>query len=632
MPSFYDDNEDLRWYVDKGIDWEPLVAITEYDWSAGDGPEDLDSALESYRDVLGLFGQFAAETIAPRAAEIDRHKPELVDGEVVPCEAMSEIFEAFGELEVYGMCLPRELGGMNLPVALYMMSVELVARADVSVVAHYGFHGGIASALLLYSVLEGSSEFDTAQSAITSTRFADAIDEIRRGEAWGSMDITEPDAGSDMGSIRCTGEVNDDGDWFVSGSKIFITSGHGRHHVVIARTEAAASDDDPSAGLGGLSLFLVPAWSGEGDSRVRHATIDTLEDKLGHTGSATVALTFDHAPAELIGKRGEGFKQMLLLMNNARIGVGFESLGLCEAAWRLARDYAATRSSMGKTIDRHELIAEMLEEMRTDIQGIRALTMSAAIHEELNQKLAMKLRFFPPSDRDEVDFLRREQLRHKAAARRLTPLVKYIASERAVQMARQCIQIHGGYGYIKEYGAEKLLRDAMVMPIYEGTSQIQALMATKDTLLAAIRKPQEFVRNIASTRWRSLNPRDPLDGRVARLHSLSLAAQQHLISRIVGHKLGDLRSAPFGSWSTVMSEWDPKTDFGPALLHADRLIQLLTDVTIGEILSEQSREHPERAEVLERWLEVAEPRCRYLHDRITSTGDRLLSSLEESEA
>jgi alkylation response protein AidB-like acyl-CoA dehydrogenase len=628
MASFYDDNDDLRWYMDKGLDWSELVHLTEYEGRAPDAPASTADAVASYRAVLGLFGEFAAETVAPLAKHVDTQKMHVAGGEVVIPEALSTIFEAFQGMEVYGMCLPRELGGLNVPVLLYNMSIEVVGRADVSVVAHYGFHGGIAMALLLYSVLEGTTEFDREAGRITHTRFAEAIDEIRRGVAWGSMDITEPDAGSDMGALRARAEQGPDGTWYVTGQKIYITSGHGKYHIVIARTEPAGDPADPFAGLGGLSLFLVPAYEDTPEGRKRTTTtIDKVEDKLGHNGSATVAISYERTPSFLIGKRGEGFKMMLLLMNNARVGVGFESLGLCEAAWRSAAAYAATRPSMGKTIDKHEMIADMIDEMRTDAQAIRALAVNAGLHEELAQKLNLKLKFFPPEDRAELERVERAQKRHTQIARRLTPLVKYLGSEKAVEMARRAIQIHGGSGYIKEYDAEKLLRDAVVFPIYEGTSQIQALMSMKDTLLGAIRRPQDFLRGAATARWRSVSARNPLDRRVARLQTLSYAAQQHLLTRIAGGKFRDLRSVPVAGWGSALQDWDPKRDFGPAMLHAERLIRLLTDVAVAEVLLDQAERFPERVELLERFLERAEPRCRNLHDVITTTGDRLLAAL-----
>jgi alkylation response protein AidB-like acyl-CoA dehydrogenase len=636
MANFFKDNDDLQFYFDKGVDWDTLVQITEHDFADADGEgfSSTEEAVDFYRDVLEMFGQFVAEEIKPYEQEIDAKGIELVDGEVVFPERLAGIFEKIKELHLHGLPLPRELGGMNGPMMVYFLNSELMARADVSTMAHHGFHAGMAMAALVFSALEGSSDIDPATGRIDGTRWKKAIEEIAAGDAWGCMDITEPDAGSDMAALRTVSEPDADGNWYVTGEKIFITSGHGKYHFVIARTEDT-DPDDPMAGLDGLSMFLVPTYEEDADgNRTRIVQLSRVEEKLGHHGSPTCGLVFDKAPADLVGQRGEGFKYMLTLMNNARLGVGFECLGLSESAYQAASEYAAERTSMGKTINRHEMIAEYLETMRTEIQGIRAMAVTAGFHEEMSQKLGLAIRY---GDLDETEQKRMERLMrsHQRKARRITPLLKYFGAEKAVEHARTALQIHGGNGYTKEYLPEKLLRDALVMPIYEGTSQIQALMAMKDTLGGIIRNPQAFVRRMAQARWRSLSSRNPLERRVAQLQSLSFSAQQHLVLKTAGDKVKGLRGKPIGEWSDELTKnWDPKRDFAYAMLHAERLIQLLGETTIAELLLEQAQKHPERAEILERHLERAEPKARYLLDQITTTGQRLLQQLspEATEA
>jgi alkylation response protein AidB-like acyl-CoA dehydrogenase len=629
MANFFKDNDDLQFYFDKGVDWDSLVRVTEHEFAdaEGDGFSTTEEAMAFYRDILEMFGEFVATEIKPYEKEIDERGVELIDGEVVFPERLAGIFDKIKELDLHGLTLPRELGGMNAPMLVYFMNSELMARADVSTMAHHGFHGGIAMAALVFSVLEGTSEIDPATGRITETRWKEAISEIANGEAWGCMDITEPDAGSDMAALRTVGEQDDDGNWYVTGEKIFITSGHGKYHFVIARTEED-DPDDPMAGLNGLSMFLVKTYEDDEDgNRKRVVQVSRVEEKLGHHGSATCGLVFDKAPAELVGERGEGFKYMLTLMNNARLGVGFECLGLSESAYRAALEYASERASMGKTIDRHEMIAEYLETIQTEIQGIRAMAVTACFHEEMAQKLALVIRYGDLDD-DARKQMERLLKSHQRKARRITPLLKYFAAEKAVEHARTSLQIHGGNGYMKEYLPEKLLRDSVVMPIYEGTSQIQALMAMKDTLGGIIKNPQAFVRRMAQARWRSLSARNPLERRVAQLQSLSFGAQQHLVLKTAGDKVKGLRGKPIGEWSDELTKnWDPKRDFAFAMLHAERLIQLLGETMIAELLLEQARMHPERAEILERHLERAEPKARYLHDQITTTGQRLLEKL-----
>ena len=629
MANFFKDNDDLQYYFDKGVDWDSLVRITEHEFAdaEGEGFSTTEEAVDFYRDIMEMFGEFVATEIKPYEKEIDEKGVDFVDGEAVFPERLAGIFERIKELDLHGLPIPRELGGMNTPMLVYFMNSEVMARADVSTMAHHGFHAGIAMAALVFSALEGSSDIDPATGRIIETRWKNVISEIASGKAWGCMDITEPDAGSDMAALRAVGEQDADGNWYVTGEKIFITSGHGKYHFVIARTEET-DPNDPMSGLNGLSMFLVKTYEEDEDgNRNRIVQLSRVEEKLGHHGSATCGLVFDKAPAELVGERGDGFKYMLTLMNNARVGVGFECLGLSESAYRTAVEYAAERGSMGKTIDRHEMIAEYLETMKTEIQGLRAMAVAAGYHEEMAQKLAISLRYGDFDDETRAD-TERLLKSHQRKARRITPLLKYFGAEKAVEHARTTLQIHGGNGYITEYLPEKLLRDALVMPIYEGTSQIQALMAMKDTLGGIIKNPQAFVRRMAQARWRSLSSRDPLERRVAQLQSLSFAAQQHLVLKTAGNKVKALRGKPIAEWSDELTKnWDPKRDFAFAMLHAERLIQILTDVMIAELLLEQARKHPERGEILERHLERAEPKARFLLDQITTTGRRLLDKL-----
>jgi len=634
MANFFRDNEDLRYYFERGVDWEHVVRLTEKEFHDEGGFSNLEEAREFYGDILELAGQVAAEQIAPYAAELDSQDNHIVDGEVVQAERLEAVFRQLAELELHGLTVPREFGGMNAPMLISFLVSEMLARADVSVMTHHGFHGGMAMAALIFSIREGTTKVDPATMRITETRFEHLIRSVVAGESWGSMDITESDAGSDMAALRCRGELDADGVWHVTGEKIFISSGHGEWHYVIARTEPVSDPDAPMAGLDGLSMFLVPAHRTLPDgTKVRQVEITRLEEKLGHHASSTCALAFDGAQAELIGERGDGFRYMLILMNNARLSVGFESLGLSECAYRMAREYAAERRSMGKTIDRHEMLADYLDEMRSDIEAVRAVAVTAAYEEEIAQKLSIQLRFATDLDDDAKKKLQRKQKRHARAARRLTPLLKYAAAENAVKHARLAVQILGGNGYTKEFGAEKLLRDAMVLPIYEGTSQIQALMAMKDTLMGMVKKPKRFVAKLAEARMTALSARDPLVRSVARVKLASLSAQQHLLLSTAADKAKALRGKPLAEWpERFLKNWDPKRDFRLAMLHAERLARLLTQEAVAELLLEQSVRHPERREVLERYLSRAEISARHEAEVIHEYGERILRSLEEPVA
>ena len=294
MANFVKDNEDLQFYLDHWINWEEIYGATELFGLRSDGFDSPEEGAEFYKDILELIGGFVAEEVAPYSAEIDRAGVSLKDGEVVMPERMNRIFEQIKDLELYGMNLPRELGGQNCPMLLYMIQTELFTRADTSVTTHFSFHGGIAMVLLVLSMQEGTTKVDPDTGKVLETRFQEAIEEIRTGKAWGSMDITEPDAGSDMAQLRCSAIQDDDGVWRISGQKIFITSGHGKYHCVIARTEPHGDPDDPLAGLKGLSFFVVPGYTDDDDGkRHRTVTVDRLEEKMGHHGSATCSVTFE---------------------------------------------------------------------------------------------------------------------------------------------------------------------------------------------------------------------------------------------------------------------------------------------------------------------------------------------------
>ena len=249
--NFFRDNDDLLFQWRHGLKWPELVGLTENDFTLPDGPKNLEEARAFYDDVLGAVGEFAAKEIAPKGKAIDEKGAWLEKGEVKFCPELDAIFAGMRELGLYGLTLPRTHGGSNAPMAAYFVASEVIARADVSVMTHFGFHGGIASALLIYSVKEGSAVFD--KGALVKTRFDAEIQEIGEGKAFGCMVLTEPGAGSDLGAIRTRAKLVD-GEWRLTGEKIFITSGHGQYNLVLAKTE---DDGDASGleGLKGLSLF-----------------------------------------------------------------------------------------------------------------------------------------------------------------------------------------------------------------------------------------------------------------------------------------------------------------------------------------------------------------------------------------
>ncbi|MGE0710144.1 MAG: acyl-CoA dehydrogenase family protein [Planctomycetota bacterium] len=618
--NYFTDNEDLRWHLENTIDWEQIVPLYERGYTSEDGPGSLAEAKEFYFQVLEQIGEFVAKEVAPRAEALDETGNHLEDGKVVHPPELDEIFAQLKEMGLFGVNLPRELGGLNCPWAMYFGLAETMARADCGTMTHFSFYGGTAVALMLYAAKEGNIEVEDGK--IVSVRFQEAIEDIVAGNNWGAMVLTEPDAGSDLGAIRTRAVKQPDGSWRLNGEKIFITSGHGKYQVVIART------DDPEApqGLDGLSLFLVPRTIEVDGEERENVKVTKVEKKVGHNSSPTCSLLYEDSVGELIGEEGEGFKGMLLLMNNARVAVGFEGIGVCEQAYRMAVHYAGQRRSMGKLLKDHELIADILQHMDTELRGMRALGFEAVNHVELSQKLEMTLRYDPPADAAEREEMQRKLKRHLRKARHLTPLLKYIAAEKAVEFSRTNMQIHGGMGYIKETGADRLLRDALVLPVYEGTSQIQALMALKDHLGHAIKDPAGFLERSVRTRLAAQTTR----GLERALFSAKLQlhrATETILRRILAAKLrSELSEASFVERLSLISgdflrEWDARKDFAHGLVHAERICRMLCDVAIGRVLVRQAQRYPERRVYAERYLKRMLPRVTALAMEIQGSVD-----------
>lgn len=379
--------------------------------------------------TLDLLGHISAENVAPRAAEVDTDGPSLVDGEVCYHPAMKQNLTLLVQSGLYGLAIGSEYGGLGMSHTVSLMATELLARADLSFATIWG----------LQDCAETIASFASEEVKL---RF---LPRIAAG-ATCAMDLTEPAAGSDLQSARLTAHFDEQhGCWRLNGVKRFITNGGADIHLVLARTEPCTTDGR------GLSLFLYDRSAGGMEVR-------RLERKMGIIGSPTASLTFHDAPAYLVGERRMGLiRYVMALMNNARLGVAAQAVGLCEAAVREAERYAAARYQFGKPIADFIQVREMLHAMRANTDAVRSLLYLAARH--VDQASASK-----------------EAAR---TASLLTPLAKFIASELANKCAYDCIQVHGGTGYLKGVACERLFRDARVLSIYEGTSQMQVVAASK---------------------------------------------------------------------------------------------------------------------------------------------------------
>jgi alkylation response protein AidB-like acyl-CoA dehydrogenase len=451
--NFFLDNQDIQ-FLFGHIDLKELARIQE-DHAANDGaeytPRDELDAVDDYRRILEIIGQVAADTVAPNAEEVDRAGNTLnEDGTVTLHPLVRENLERLRQADMLGFTLPRKYGGLNCPNLVYTMANEIVSRADCSLMNLFGLQG-IAETINAFA--------DDPIKDEVLPRFA-------RGEVTGAMVLTEPDAGSDLQAVRLRAYQDEKGDWFLSGVKRFITNGCGEILLVLARSEPEITDGR------GLSLFLAERSE---KVRVRH-----LESKLGIHGSPTCELVFEETPARLIGERQRGLiTYVMALMNGARVGIAAQSLGVAEAAFRLARIYAHTRHQFGGPIERLPAVADMVADMRISIEAARALAYetSRVCDQEMNNLRMLELGLC--RDKDEE-----KERKHKARLLKrvngmLTPMSKYYCSEMACRVANQAIQVLGGSGYMKDYAAERHMRDARITTIYEGTSQLQVVAAVR---------------------------------------------------------------------------------------------------------------------------------------------------------
>jgi len=454
MANFFEDNEDIRFLFDH-IDLKEIAKVQEDGFARTDdapyAPLDADDAVDNYRRILKIAGDVAANTIAPRADRIDREGNTLSeDGTVTLHPATQENLKALAQADLMGFTLPREYGGLNCPNLIYTMAIEIVSRADASLMNIFGLQG-IGETINAFA--------DPAIKDEYLRRFAD-------GEVTGAMALTEPDAGSDLQAVGLRAWQDDDEQWRLTGVKRFITNGCGEVILTLARSEPNTSDGR------GLSLFLA--------DRGPRLRVRRLEGKLGIHGSPTCELVYDDVPAKLIGQRQLGLiRYVWSLMNGARVGIAAQSLGVAEAAFRVARRYAHTRRQFGQPIEKLPAIAEMVSDMKIALEAARAITYETSRVCDLENNNLRILETSPPADKAELKKRKDDARTYKRLNGMLTPISKYYASEMSVRVANDALQVLGGSGYMTDYPVERHLRDARITTIYEGTSQLQIVAAVR---------------------------------------------------------------------------------------------------------------------------------------------------------
>jgi len=540
-------SDGLLLYINQLIDWESY-----FHWRKG---PDVDVAAER-EALLGVL-----ETAAAICAEIEQEarpgweqSARLEDGRVIYPPHIQKGYDMLAEAGLVSLGVEEQYGGFELPSVVVNVLLQMVSRADAGLMTIVGLQAGVAEDIQQYA----SEELKQAY-----------LPRLASGEVMGAMDLTEPHAGSDLGAITTRAE-EEDGRYFLSGEKIYITNGGCEVHLVLARDDDTF--DDSKGTTRGLSLHLCPRTLPDGSTNPLSVT--RLEDKLGIHGSPTAALRFDRAESFLVGTKGDGFKAMLSLMNNARLGVAAQGIGIAEAALTEAVRYARERVQFGSPIADQPLMKDMLAGMTLAVEGSRALLYRACRLVDRNRAIDKALERSAGTDEySEAERIEMETYRadNDARIRLLTPLAKYLATETSAEVTRTAIQVHGGVGFMAESTVGKLHNDSIITTIYEGTSEIQVSFALKEIGKGAL-------SSVFAALQREL---DSLEDPVLREYADKVKHGMDLVLAASGSLLAD---------------------FAYALMSARSLSEVVISVVVGAELLKQAEADPARLDLAASWI------------------------------
>ena len=447
MANFFSDNRDLEFTLNN-LDLLEAVALRENNYEFAKefetAPVNYADALDNFNRVLSVVGEICGDNIEPRSRTVDREGPHFADGVVTYHPLTQANLEDLRKADVSGVMLEHRFGGLNFPVSVYTMMTEMVSRADASLQNLFG----------LQDIAETIAEFGSEEQK------QQYLPKFAQGLVDGSMDLTEPDYGSDLQAVKLRAWQDEKtGQWYLNGMKRFITNGCAQVHLVLARSEEGTSDGR------GLSMFICEACP--------QLVVRRIEDKMGIHGVATCELQYNDVPAQLCGKRRLGLiRYVMSLMNGARVAISAQAVGIAEAAYRAARQYAAEREQFKKSIDKFPAIYDMLAGMKAKLTAARTLLYETTRAVDL--RTAYTHLAEAPDATAEVKNMAKY---YNKLAAILTPMCKALATESANQIAYDTIQIHGGTGFMRDFNAERFYRDARITNIYEGTTQLQVVAA-----------------------------------------------------------------------------------------------------------------------------------------------------------
>jgi alkylation response protein AidB-like acyl-CoA dehydrogenase len=579
--NYYSDSSEWKYLFRNAIHWDEILPLYYSSFPTPSGFNSKEELLQFFEQLLETTGKWTGETLRDRARELDEKGCATLnaDGSVTLSEPTQKTYAEAAGLELFGTCLPEKLGGMGLPLSIGMVAFEQIARACVSTSTQLGFFTSMADMIERFCDEKTREKF---------------IPKIIRGEISGSMCLTEPDAGSDVGSLRTSATPQSDGSYLLNGTKCFITNAGGGFGLILARIKGAPE------GLAGISLFLAEEKL-EGKQNYR---VTKIEDKMGMHGSMTCEVVYEDTIAHLVGEEHGGFKIMLHLMNEARVSVGLQSIGGIEAALERAQAYASVRQ-FGKPLLTLPLFRRNFEDWETEQDAFRAFMADTISSFDIFQKLDLKTRHGDPLSDSEQRLFKK----HQEITRARTPLVKYTGAELYATLSTKAIQAFGGYGYMKEYEVERIHRDCFGALLYEGTSQIQSLMALKDYIKKVMKNPTRFVQLMVATHpIGNLIEKNEYKKSYTQLHHEFQKHLASLVLRCFSPGTGLLEKFTHLNDFFNREFWQDAEKLDRMMTHAETLCQALSMLEILKVLGKQAEHDSNRKELFYRYLLIARPR------------------------
>ncbi len=583
--NYFTDGKEWNWLFNNAIDWDSIIPLYYPEFPTADGFKDKQEVLDFIKELITATGDWTANSVAPRAHALDKNGAgKVVDGNTIPGEELTAFYAEAKELQIIGLSADPAYGGMGAPLIASLLAFVQMNRACISSATQLGFY---------------TSMSDMVERFCDEEDRARLIPQIIEGTLSGSMCLTEPGAGSDVGSVKTTAVKQADGTYVLNGSKIFITNGGGGFGFVLARVPNAPE------GLSGISLFLVEQYLGDGENKKQNYYIAKNEEKMGLHGSFTCEVVYENSIGKLVGKENAGFRLMLHLMNEARVAVGLQCLGGMEACIGYARQYASERAQFGKNLLDLPLYARNLQDWETERDAFRCLMVDTISHYDIYQRYHLKKQhhetFTPEQEKAYYNA--------KKWVRRRTPLVKYYGSETFTLLSQRGIQALGGYGFMQEYPQERYHRDSFAPLLYEGTSQIQALMAMKDLMKYVMRSPAKFFQGIVAGHplGNLFNIGDETQSTFQAIQYEYKKNLTFLIIKTLKPEVDYTNPVEVKNFFSVQN-WLSESNFNKLMIHAETICQGLSYIEVLRVLSSHAKKDKDQFALFERYKTLVAPR------------------------